>query len=396
MARSGGGLSFTYHRYQDWARTRAGLLSTALRTYSIHPAGDVRGNVLVSWMSEAFAQPIERLGTNHTNLWECRQVVQTFLDLGYRVDVINFRNVLHRPKREYRYFIDNRLNMERLAEALGDDCTRIMHIENSHMTHQNAMEWQRLADIQRRRGVTLQPRRVQRRLNLCIEHADLATYYGNDTTAATFAFAGKPLHRLPLSTVQTFPSPATRDIAGARYRFLWMGSGGLALKGLDLALEAFAGMPDCELIVCGNIAAEADFAAAFRPELQDASNITATGWVDVTSPAFRALTDRCIGMVYPSASEGQSGAVVTAMHAGLIPVVTPQSGVDGPAGVVERIGALTVDAVQESVQAVLGRSDAELRAGIEASWRHANAFHTRGAFADAYRSFVAGLEHDAA
>lgn len=48
---------------------------------------------------------------------------------------------------------------------------------------------------------------------------------------------------------------------GERENFLWLGSRGAVLKGLDLVLEAFARMPDLQ--VSGPVEDEADFAAAY-------------------------------------------------------------------------------------------------------------------------------------
>jgi hypothetical protein len=57
-------------------------------------------------------------------------------------------------------------------------------------------------------------------------------------------------------------------------------------------------------------------------------NIETIGWVDVASPRFLEITSRCVGIFFPLCSEGQCGGVVTCMHAGLIPVISYESGVD--------------------------------------------------------------------
>src|SRR5205085_6890304 len=109
---------------------------------------------------------------------------------------------------------------------------------------------------------------------------------------------------------------------GCRTRFLWLSSGGLVHKGLDLALEAFAAMPDCHLTVCAPVETEEDFCRAYRKELYDTPNITTVGWVDIESAQFHAIADSCISVMSTSCSEGGSTSVVSAVHAALIPIAS--------------------------------------------------------------------------
>lgn len=52
-------------------------------------------------------------------------------------------------------------------------------------------------------------------------------------------------------------------------------------------------------------------------------------WFRIASdPEFAALTRRCAAVVYPSCSERTAGSVITCLHAGLILIVSKESGVD--------------------------------------------------------------------
>jgi hypothetical protein len=386
------GITGTLQRNRDWIRPRAKVIRPALRTVSLSPRGrPARGHALISYMTEAFEVVDGALPYTHTNLWECRQMARTFLDLGFHVDVINFRNFLYTPRRTYDFFVDNRTNMERLAPVLGDRCTKIHHIEVGHQLFQNAAEFRRLLDVQRRRGVTLQPRRVERRVSRCIEHADCAVLYGGEHSARTWQYAGKPMYPVPGTPVREFPEPTGKDFSRIQRRFLWMGSNGLVLRGLDLVLEAFAGMPDHHLTVCGPLDDEPDFVAAYHRELFETPNITTRGWVDVRSTAFDELLRGVVGLVYPSASESRSGSVLTALHAGLIPIVTPETGVevDDTFGTV--LADPTVESIQAEVRAISERSPGELEKMALAAWRYARSTHTHERFASSYRAIIEGL-----
>ena len=369
-------------------------LARNLRMVSLKPEGTPRGRVLLSYVLDGFLVDRDRLSASHpaywhTNAWEARQMAQTFLDLGYEVDAISWLNRMFVPKTRYAAFVDVRHNMERLAPLLGKDCLKIMHIDCAHLAFLNAAESRRLLELQRRRGVTLRPRRFEPP-NLAIEHADCATMLGNDFTYSTYQYAGKPIYRVPLPAGQTYPWPEDKDWQACSKTYLWLGSGGLVHKGLDRALEAFAGLPDFRLIVCGPVDEEEDFKRAFRRELYETRNIETVGWVDVAGPKFQELTRRAAGVIYPSCSEGQCGSVITCMHAGLIPVISYESGVD-----VDGFGSLLADSSVAEIQAAVRQIShlpvEALQRHSRTAWETARAKYTRENYARTYREIVGNL-----
>ncbi len=376
------------------AGSRVLHLARNLRSVSLRPEGRPRGRVLLSYILDGFLAERGDLSASHpaywhTNSWESRQMAQTFLDLGYQVDAISWLNRMFVPKAPYTAFIDVRHNMQRLAPHVGRDCLKIMHIDCAHLSFLNAAESRRLLELQQRRGVTLIPRRFEAP-NLAIEHADCATMLGNDFTQGTYRYAQKPIYRLPLPSNVIFPWPEDKDWKSAARTFLWLGSAGLVHKGLDLVLEAFAGMPDFRLIVCGPIDGEPDFQQAYHRELYELPNIETVGWVDTASDQFRQLTARAIGMVYPSCSEGQCGGVITCMHAGLIPVISFESGVD-----VADFGRIlrhcSVAEIQTAVREIARAPEEQLRRRSHETWRAARAQYTRENYARRYREIIEEL-----
>jgi hypothetical protein len=351
---------------------------------SLTPEKSPVGDVLLSYRIEAFLlKPGESVPNSHTNYWESLQIARTFVDLGYSVDVISFLNWGFELRKDYSIVIDARRNLERLAPGLDPRCIKMMHLDTSHILFHNAAEARRLLELQQRRGVTLAPARFEMP-NLGMEVADCATTPGNDVTIGTYRYAGKPIFRVPLPAAITCPWPARKDFEGCRRRFVWFGSGGLVHKGLDLTLEVFAGMPDYHLTVCGPIEEEEAFVRAYRKELYHTPNITTMGWVDVESPRFTDITDRAIGLVYPSCSEGAAAAVITCMHAGLIPLASQESGVD-----LDDFGAIlktcSLDEIRDTVRAVSDLPSGELERRARRAWEFARANHTRERFAEEYR-----------
>jgi len=362
-----------------------------MRKASFRTERPARGTVLLSYITEPFFTSKGRsVFSTHSHHWEAVQIVRTYLDLGFNVDVIHYLNRWFRPRKRYDVVVDARFNLERLGPRLAPECIKIFHIDTCHMLFQNTAELRRLEQLQRRRGVTLVPRRHER-LNHGIEHADHGVVLGNAHTMATFRYSGKPLHPVPVSTPQGYPSPDGKDIEHARRRFIWLSRGGLVLKGLDRVLEVFAALPDHHLTVCAPVDQEPDFAAAFQQELYASPNIHTLGWVDVSSPAFAELLRESIGIVYPAGSESQSTSVINCLHAGLIPIVTREAGLD----VTPEFGVMLadddIDTVREAVTTLSARPAAELEAMASAAWTFARANHSRESFATAYRAAMEAI-----
>lgn len=358
------------------------------RVVSLEPAGSRRGRVLLSYIVDPFCLPADAEPSyDHTHDWECREMARAWLEAGFAVDAIHWTNDRFEPEGAYDVLIDPRLNLERLAPRLEPGCLAVLHAETAHHSFHNAAQRRRLQALRERRGIELPPERMIEE-NRAVEHADAIVVLGNDFTAGTYAFGAKPMLRVPLSNPYLYPFPEEKDFDAARRRFLWFGSGGLVHKGLDLVLEAFAGMSELHLTVCGPIAREPEFERAYWRELYGTPNVTTLGWVDVAGPAFRELARTRLATVYPSCSEGGGGSVITCMHAGLVPVVTPEASVDvaPERGVV--LEEASVEGVRRAVRDLAARPAAELRSTARAAWAFARERHTRASFARDYRRAV--------
>lgn len=359
-----------------------------LTVVSFKPEGTAKGNVLISYNLDPFlAKSTETICNKHTHHWESLEMVKIFLDLGYCIDVITLFNDVFVPKKHYSIVIDCRHNLERLAPLLDRDCIRILYADTAHIVFHNAAECNRLYALQQRRGITIRNNRFELP-NKGIEYADCTIVLGNEFTINTFKYARKPIYRVPISTTEVYPFPEEKDFTACSKRFLWFGSNGLVHKGLDLTLEAFAEMPDYHLTIVGPVSREVDFEKAFYKELYHTANIHTYGWIDVSSPEFVELANSCLGIIYPSCSEGGGGCVVICMHAGLIPIVTYETSVD----VRDDYGVILKEAsvveIKKEIQKISSLPPAELKAMARRSWEFVRANHTRENFSQKYRSVI--------
>lgn len=353
---------------------------------SLVPDGHPVGRVLISYIPDAILLSDNEVSAEHTHYWECRHIARSFLAQGYAVDVVHFADSQFVPTHAYDILISARTNLERLARHMPPHCLKIAHLDTAHFLTHNANALRRLVGIRDRHGFTLHNNRVLED-NWAIEAADLGCVLGNEFTAASYRFAGKPIHKIPLSTVRTFDWDDAKNFQTCRDTFLWFGSGGFAHKGLDLVIDAFQDLSELKLAICGPVDVEPRFTRAFDQQMFYTSNIETIGWIDVTGQAFTDLTRRTLATIYPSCSEGGGGSVITCMHAGLIPVVTRQASVDvGDFGVM--LESASVDDVRKAALQLSQAPAEELRERARSAWEYAQSHHTREIFAEHYDRFV--------
>jgi glycosyltransferase involved in cell wall biosynthesis len=372
-------------------KLRRRLLKIDQRTATLAPAGTPRGDVLLSYVIDPFLlKPGASVPYSHTHFWETATIAETFVELGYRVDAISWTNADFRPRRDYDYVIDPRLNLERLAPLLPRETVKVLHTDTSHFTFNNPAQKARREALHERRGTLISPVKMLP-TNRAAETADLITYLGNEFTRSTYDFANKAMFRIPISVPFTYDWTEGKDFDAVRHRFLWFGSGGLVHKGLDLVLEAFASLPEYHLTVCGPVRREKDFEREYFRELYETPNIHTYGWIDVGGPEFLELARSCLGLVYPSCAEGGGASALTCLHAGLIPVVSRETSIDLDPSYGVLLGGDTVAEIRAAVCELAGRERAALEEMARTARDFARERHTKETFREGYRRFAEQL-----
>lgn len=343
---------------------------------SFAPLGVCRGRVLMSHRIEGFVlDPLHPRLAQHNQFHEALAMTEAFLDRGYAVDVVSNRRREPTPRGDYDLFLGMHGNFEMLSARLDARCVRVALLDTAHWLFNNQASLRRSLEVQRRRGVTPERDIIVGR-NRAIEIADYGMVLGNSFVYDTYAFARTPMFELANPAITEWHWQNDKDHDACRRRFLWLGSRGMAHRGLGRVLEAFAGMPDCHLTVCGGVVDEPEFCKAYRRELLECPNIDLRGWIDVTGTEFAALTRNTIAHVFPSCAEAQAGSVVNCMGAGLIPMVSRQVGID----ITSNFGVLlnddSVPGIREAVQTLADRPTEELQAMSREAWVVATSRHS--------------------
>ena len=385
-------------RIAKWRR-KLSKVDQAVCHFEPRPGTTVRGDALVAYIADAFLlktgpEPIDEslVPHSHTHWWESLQIVQTFLDLGYRVDAISWQNTSFVPQKKYDVVLDVRILLEHWKEHLPADCVKILHAETAHWSWHNPAQEKRLEALWERRGRRSVAPNKMIEPNRALESADAVTVIGEraDWVQDSYRRPGTPMHGIPISTPHTWPR-LDRDFESARRRFFWFGSAGLVHKGLDLVLEAFAGMPEFELTLFGPIDRERDFEREYWRELHETPNIHLHGWVDIKGPDFVELMSKHVAVVFPSCSESQNGGIITCMHAGAIPILSHETGIPLEPSYGRLLDDCQVETVQGAVRALAELPPDELASISEGARQYARSHHTRERFAKAYRDAIESI-----
>jgi len=281
--------------------------------------------VLLLYLVAPFRTGIE--GRIHQNFPQILEIAKALGEFRYDVDVINYFDRSVRLRKKYDLVVDIHPGLNPVYRgAMSPSCVRIAYLTGSNPTFTNRAERERLEALWRRRSVRLKPRRYAKPFRKEeIESFDAVLLIANGHNFRTYdEFSLKNAYLIPNTGYgflgwDDFSKKSMSD-------FLFLASLGQVHKGLDLLLEVFSGNPEIRLHVCSPFRHERDFCRAYKKELFRSGNIFPVGFLDISGERFREIADRCSYLVMPSCAEGISGSVLTAMSAGLIPIVSRECG----------------------------------------------------------------------
>jgi hypothetical protein len=241
---------------------------------TMHPSGSPVGSALVCYGTTVYLRFTQGLpfDKSHVSAFKNYNLTRALLDLGFVVDVIDYDDYAAKPRKNYDLVIDSGDALELLAPQLSKTCYKVLCPEFGHWSIHNSGSYLRHLQLLRRRGRSLKPSRLLKP-NLGTELAQHILCAGGQFTAEGYGYCGTPVTPLNQTAPYMPQNRVDKDYKAIRNRFLWISGSGLVHKGLDLVLEAFAQMPDAELVVCCNLETEKDFEDIYSKELYETPNI---------------------------------------------------------------------------------------------------------------------------
>ncbi|UCE07158.1 MAG: glycosyltransferase [bacterium] len=262
----------------------------------------------------------------HINIWRAKEMVKILNNLGYIVDVIDYRDVKFIPRKAYDIFIGHgSYNFEKIARNLDGRTIKIYFTTGNYWKFRNQEISTRFKALRDRKGFDFSPDRLQNPDEEgVLEVADGVIGIGGDFSSKTYNQFSDVIMINTTALFDDHYANHDKNFDKGRTHFLYYAGPGNVHKGLDLLLEAFTDL-DQRLWICSFI--DKAFAEAYSNELNNYSNIHLLGWIQPRSVKFYEIIEKCNFVILPSCSEGQAHSVVECMNQGLIPVVSRACGI---------------------------------------------------------------------
>lgn len=313
------------------------LLALGKKAYFVEGLGKDKNKLraLLYYKTEPFIFPNDVIEYSHTNLWEIREIVNILNSLGFVVDVIDRSRNDFLPEDKYdlflglgsgasgKYFSKYASIMHRAIKVLL--ATGPMPNESNRLVqHQYD-----LFNIRHGSKVTAMRLYSDLKFNSFVEHIDYVFSIGESDQLChqTYESIGKPVFNY-------FPSGSPEIYFNfywmktrSKIKFLCFAGNGFICKGVDLVVEAFLDMPELELYVCGPDT-EKGFFEVLGKRIEESKNIHYEGFVKVGGKRFNELIADCSYVIFASSSEGCATSVTTVMRAGLVPILSPEVGIN--------------------------------------------------------------------
>ncbi len=323
--------------------------------------GDSSKRALLLFVSDPFQIGYDKNAANrHSNHQHSLIFVRILDTFGYSVDVTDWMNPSPPDLDDYDLVVGHGLAFERACRACKKDNVKIFLAYGADNDQAITAEQRRISSFGKRTGI-IGRRRYRRRTDNGPVYASHMLIHGNQWVLSTYRRKTTcPAYYIANSNIQG--APLYEDLPTFRRNrnhYLWFASFGAIHRGLDLLIEVFSERPHLTLHVVGSINHERELFLAYSDVFRRCSNIVLHGFMDITKNDFREIVTTACCHLFLSASDASPGAVVTTMNAGLIPVVTRESGIDIPKeGVL--LSACCAKEIIKAINEVSSLSDEEL------------------------------------
>ena len=307
--------------------------------------------VYISYIPDViYRQHNSEVMNKHQNRREMVAMVKVFKSLGYNVYVGEYHKVDKLPSITPAVVFGLEPSFEAACKKW-PDALKIYYATGAYYGHQNGMVKKRTDEFNAKYHVSYPYQRLVSETERC-EMADYIFQIGSKFTIDTYPEHLRDKIRIIRQSNTLISTPPILQNAhdySNRKDYLWLGSSGTILKGLDLTIEYFKRHPEKELHVVGT--ADDEFKRILV--VSESPNIHFYGFMNTSSAEFIAIAMKCNFMIYPSCTEGCPGSVINSMCYGLIPLVTPWAAFDD----IDTIGYLVEKLDVESVEEAVGWTD---------------------------------------
>lgn len=285
---------------------------------------------------------------SHQNKREALAIGKIFQSLGYNVKVALFNAPEECDNRQYEIIFGLEPNFVTMSQR-NPQALKIYYATGAYWEHQLTMVKNRTDLFNKEHKTCLPYSRLVDAHDSC-DIADVIFQIGSSFTILTYPYRLQKKIRI-INQSSNFTQECNLDYKFQRVSmkdFLWFGSSGSILKGLDLVLEYFISHPQYNLHVVGPL--DNEFMNYYQKRVAECQNITFYGFLDTSSEKFMNLGYLCSFNIFPSGSEGCPGSVITLMQMGVIPITSQWGTVDQIESYGYLLQDLSIEAIDKAVK----------------------------------------------
>jgi glycosyltransferase involved in cell wall biosynthesis len=232
----------------------------------------------------------------------------------------------------------------------------------------------------------LKPCRTIDASNYAISGADLVVCLGKETRKTFVPVARSVVAINNAAYLELNLAPEQFAHRAVTPNFVYYGGTGNIQKGVDLLIEAFAGLPEARLYLFSPL--EPEVTRAYARELRSPNIHFVHPWRFFPS-LVRRLVSTCTFSVLCGFATGQSTALIASLGLGLVPVVNTEADIDAP-GVA--ITETTVSGVRAAVRRASALSQPEAAALRLRAIQSYNLLFKPEAFCASFREIIRQVE----
>jgi glycosyltransferase involved in cell wall biosynthesis len=272
----------------------------------------------------------------HNTQKQAIQIAEILTSKGFIIDIFDYRDKRIKLQCKYDLIISHNPNLI-IHQSNLKHTTKIIYFaagENPIIANEKVRKC--YLDFFKRNGTKLKIKRLAPEGDSFIKQSKYIVLYGNENTAATFyKYYPKMMFCFNNYGYNNTRFEANHNNYEERKRnFLFFSGGDMVAKGLDLLLETFLNRDDVQLYICAPYRNEKDFMRFYQRKINKRNNIHFCGFIRPLSEQYYNIVNKCGFIIHPSATEGQPGGVIQAMHSGLVPIISKYCGIDSGASMI--------------------------------------------------------------
>lgn len=280
--------------------------------YDLGYDGSTKKRVLISYVTDMLKGSLLEYRYN-TNRHECLVIINTFLEMGYIVDVVSCTDKRFKPRHSYDVVFGFGFPFRNTPSP-----ERILYVTEAHPAFSLQQESIRVANYNqyhsKKASVT---RSLKYYIDSDFELATSIINLGELNRKFISEKVNTPIFSVEVTGIYSEKYHSNKSNDGIK-RFICLTSNGVVHKGVDLLVDFFSNTSEKVELVIAGITSKKELDLVYKSD----NNIKFIDRIDVNGKEFFDLANNSQFIINASCSEGCSTAVLTGLRYGLIPVVT--------------------------------------------------------------------------